>query len=103
MKAGVGILPRPVGGNAAGEISSVADFPNLQIKEQIKYEDSDIFQMPVSRFPKSMSEIQMLSLFPGMLMLSSPFSFLSDPLCSALFGKSKHREMQIIALYFILD
>lgn len=46
---------------------------------------------------------------PGMSMLSSPpwaspaFYFLSDPLLSALFGMSKPREMQMTALYFILD
>lgn len=43
MDAGVGISPRPLGGNAAGGIPSVADSPNFQIREQISYEDYDIF------------------------------------------------------------
>lgn len=43
MKAEVKILPRPVGGSAAGGISSAADFPKLQTKERIRYEDYDIF------------------------------------------------------------
>lgn len=48
MNAEVGILPGPAGGNAAGEISTAADSPKLQIKEQIRYKDNDIFQTPGS-------------------------------------------------------